>query len=836
MKAVVLAGGFGTRIKPLTYSLPKPMLPLVGKPILEHVVNLLKNHGISDLVFLLYFQPEVIKNYFGDGSRFGVKISYTTPPEDYGTAGAVRFASEYLKGDEPFLITSGDLLTDVNLDELMEFHAEKRSLVTIGLTSVTDPLQFGIVITDGDDRVVKFLEKPGWGEVFSDSINAGIYVMNPSALDYIPPKQAFDFSHDLFPRLLGEEKPVFGFSLRGYWRDVGDANSYLQANMDILSGRATVKGSGKRLDLVGKDIWLGEGADIAEDAELQGTVIIGEGVRIASGALIRDSIIGERTEVEENSKISNSVIWGNSSLAGDCRVEHSIICSKVKIGEGVHIESGCVISENCLIGGGAIIKEGVRIWPSKEVESQAVVSSNLIWGDRWKRSLFEESKVAGLSNLELTPEFAAKLGAAYASFLPKGSSVLVGRDAYRAPRMIKRAFVAGALSAGVNVDDLKAVPVPVLRYKLRTPGEAGGVYFRHSRENHEVTEILFYDSNGFEMTSSFEKSFERVFQREEFRRVEEWTVGKILASNGIVDLYNDEFLNKVKREDIKGRNFRIVVDFSHGPSSEYFPVLLHELGCEVISLNAYTVERGKGVDEDRAMKLISNIVKATDATAGFWIDHWGERLNFVDETGKIYRGMNSLFLLFHLVLKSENRGAIGLPLFAPSYVEEYAKESGFSVKRTKNSARAISDSARDKDVKFASFPDGRFIFSEFQNAYDGMFALAKTLEIMARLGLKLSEVSKGIPNIHFHHATVPCPWESKGSVIKKASQEALGRNATFVDGVRIAFNGSWVLMFPDQYKSIVHIYAEAKSAHKASALIDEYAKKVEVWVSGAELD
>ena len=168
MKAVVLAGGFGTRIKPLTYSLPKPMLPLARKPILEHVLNLLKNHEITELIFLLYFQPEVIRSYFGDGSGFEVKIHYIIPPEDYGTAGAVKFASDYLKGEESFLIISGDLLTDVDLTSFIDFHKNNKAMATIGLTSVKDPLQFGIVITDSDGRVVKFLEKPGWGEVFSD--------------------------------------------------------------------------------------------------------------------------------------------------------------------------------------------------------------------------------------------------------------------------------------------------------------------------------------------------------------------------------------------------------------------------------------------------------------------------------------------------------------------------------------------------------------------------------------------------------------------------------------------------------------------------------------------
>src|SRR3989304_5611202 len=245
MKAVVLAGGFGTRIKPLTYTIPKPMLPLAGKPILEHVIDLLKNHGITEAIFLLYFQPEGITNYFRDGREFGIKINYVIPPEDYGTAGAVKFASE------------------------------------------KDSLQFGIVITDNEGSVIKFLEKPGWGDVFSDSINAGMYVMDPAALNFIPGRQAFDFSHDLFPRLLSEGKPIFGYSLRGYWRDIGDPPSYWEANMDILSGKLRVKGTGKRVDLVGRDIWLGKNVDFDMDAVLEGTVIPGGGGKIMGKARVR---------------------------------------------------------------------------------------------------------------------------------------------------------------------------------------------------------------------------------------------------------------------------------------------------------------------------------------------------------------------------------------------------------------------------------------------------------------------------------------------------------------------------------------------------------------------
>ena len=396
--------------------------------------------------------------------------------------------------------------------------------------------------------------------------------------------------------------------------------------------------------------------------------------------------------------------------------------------------------------------------------------------------------------------------------------------------MIKRAFVAGVLSAGVNVKDLKAVPIPILRYKLQTFGEVGGAYFRYSPENPEVTEILFYDSNGFETSVSFEKSFERIFQREDFRRVPEGAVGRISDLSGIIDFYKEGFMKSIKRETIKENRFRIVVDFSFGSSSEYFPSILNELGCEVISLNAFTVEHGSGIDANRALDLLSKIVKATDAKAGFWLDPWAEKLNFIDEIGKVYKDLDSFLLLFHLILKAEDTGVIAVPTFAPSYLEDIAKENGFKIKRTKNSVRALSEAVRDRDIKFVSYPDGRFIFSDFQIAYDGMFSIAKTLELMSKLGVKLSEISEGIPKINYLHTTVSCPWESKGVVMRKASQEVQGREVSFLDGVKIFLDGSWVLAFPDQYKSLIHVYAEAKSDEDARYLIDEYTKKIENWV------
>ena len=254
MKALIMAGGFGTRLKPLTNNLPKPMVPMVNKPMMQHIIELLTRCKITDLVTLLYFHPEMIENYFGDGSKFGVKMTYIGAADDLGTAGSVRNAKNYL--NSPFLVISGDLLTDFDLVKAIEFHNKKKAKATMVLTRVENPLPFGIVITDEDGRITKFMEKPSWSEVFSDTINTGIYILEPEILDLIPPGKEFDFSNDLFPLLLHNKAALYGYIAEGYWRDVGSLDEYRQANLDILQGKVKVNIPGEEID--NRRIWLGD--------------------------------------------------------------------------------------------------------------------------------------------------------------------------------------------------------------------------------------------------------------------------------------------------------------------------------------------------------------------------------------------------------------------------------------------------------------------------------------------------------------------------------------------------------------------------------------------------
>ncbi|MSM40372.1 MAG: NTP transferase domain-containing protein [Geobacter sp.] len=830
MKAVIMAGGFGTRIQPLTSNIPKPMIPLLNRPIMLHIVELLKKHQITDLVMLLYHQPSVIKNFFRDGADFGVKITYVTPLEDMGTAGAVKCAEKFI--NERFLVISGDLLTDFNLQKIIDFHADNKALATITLTPVKDPLQFGVVITDKNRRITQFLEKPGWGEVISDTINTGIYVFEPEIFKYIPANENFDFSQDLFPKLLEKQELLFGYTVKGYWRDIGNTDSYREAHHDIFRGKINVKIDEPKQDVVGRDLRIGADVRLDDSAVLDGTVVIGDNSQIFGSAHIKDSVIGRNCTIEPGVKLSRCVIWDNVYLKKGAKVNDSVLCNNVSVGHGVVIEEGGIIADDTAIGEEAYIKRDVKVWPRKVIEAGATVTDNLIWGEKWKKSLFEGAIIRGLTNVELTPEFVAKLGCAYGTSLPKGSFVLAGRDAFLASRMLKRSFLGGILSAGVNVRDLKMIPLPVVRYKLKTFGEVGGVHFRQCLDDPALTEIVFLDNDGLDFSSAMGKNVERIFYKENFRRAHHMEPGGITELPQVMDFYREGFIRSINVEMLKKRKYKVVVDFNHSPAGQLLPAIMNSMGIEVISLNAY-VDEERGIknaeEKPRSLTQLAKIVASLEAQAGFWLDPTVEEVILVDEAGRIYNAAETLPLMVALQLKAGCKGAFAVPVSAPSVVELMASEKGCAVRRTKNTERAMIEETLSSEVIMAGSMDGRFAFPKFQSAFDGMYAIARAIELLATCGTSLSAIWGEIPRRTFLQGRANCAWEMKGGIMRKMSEDSLDCEASFIDGIKVHFGEDWVLVLPDQYQPYVHIVAEGKEPKGVQKLLSEYLTKVEKW-------
>ena len=830
MKAVIMAGGFGTRIHPLTISIPKPMIPLINRPIMEHIVNLLKRHGINDLVLLLFHQPEVIKKYFGDGSEFGVHITYVTPLEDYGTAGAVKAAARHL--DERFMIISGDLLTDFDLSKVIAFHEEKQAKATITLTSVTDPLQFGVVIADKQGRITKFLEKPGWGEVFSDTINTGIYIVEPEVLDLIPEKANRDWSKDVFPTMLDNGTALYGCTMQGYWADIGNPEAYLEACWDICRGKIALQIIEPPL-IAGSTIFISPGAQVDEQAKLAGMVVLGDNTRIQGNARLSNCVVGRNCLIEEETILEDSVLWDNVYIKADTRVTGANLGHRVRVGRRSVIEKGAVIADETIVGDEVNIRPDVKIWPRKVIESGSTVSTNLIWGEKWRKSLFEGAVVRGLTNVEMTPEFSARLGAAYGSTLPKGSYVLAGRDAVRSSRMLKRSFVGGLLSAGVNVRDVKMISLPVLRYKLTTFGEVGGIHFRQSPEDPAATEIIFFDGHGNEVSSSTAKGIERIYFKENFRRAHHSEPGGIEELPRIYDFYREGFLRNLDAQLLKKTAPKVVLDLNHSPAADLLPDLLANLGFEVTELNSHVHEKAMDLTADQlnaALDRLSRIVKTLAADAGFWIGPSGEKIRMVTGSGRVFSSREALGTVTALVCAAEQEGSLVMPVAAPQAIDELAKASGLTVHRTRSDGHSLVEAASNRQFRMVASMEDCFGFPGFQPHFDGLFAAAKIMELSTRAGLSLDQAFTRLPHHTYHHLQLPCPWESKGGLMRRMSEDAIDQQASFIDGVRIDTDRGWVLVLPDQHRPVAHIYVEAVERSDADALRDLYRDKVSGWL------
>ncbi|HWW52180.1 MAG TPA: sugar phosphate nucleotidyltransferase, partial [Acidimicrobiales bacterium] len=547
MKAVIMAGGEGTRLRPLTSNSPKPMLPVANKPMMEHIVGLLREHGFDDIVVTLAFLPQAVRTYFGDGSEFGVRMQYATEETPLGTAGSVRNAMDAL--DERFLVISGDVLTDIDLTALVRFHDERKAMATIGLKRVPDPLEFGIVITHDDGSVERFLEKPTWGQVFSDTINTGIYVLEPEIFEFIAPDKPVDFSSDVFPALLDAGRPIFGHVGEGYWEDVGTLEAYVKAHQDILDHKVAVTIDGFQLS---DAVWLGEGAEIDPDARVDGPAIVGDYSRIEAGAHLRDyAVLGANVLVGPDAFLERTVVHDNAYLGPAVRLRGAVIGRSCDLRRGARCEEGVVLGDECFVGEHAVLNPGVKVYPFKTVEPGAIVNSSIVWESRGARHLFGRSGISGLANIDISPELAVRVAMAFGTTVKKGSTLVASRDSSRAARALKRAVMVGLNASGVNVQDLEAATVPVTRFLVRSMRAQGGFTVRLVANDPQSVSIRFFDADGIDIDEQAERKVERLFHREDFRRAYAADIGDIGFPSRALEFYTLALMDSIDATSVR---------------------------------------------------------------------------------------------------------------------------------------------------------------------------------------------------------------------------------------------------------------------------------------------
>lgn len=830
MKAIVLAGGFGTRIQPLTNGMPKPMLPILNRPMMEHTILKLRDElGIKDIAVLLYFMPDVIKNHFKDGSDLGVNIQYYLPDDDYGTAGAVGFAREFL--DETFIIVSGDLVTNFKFDEIYDFHKAKKSKLTISLTPVENPLQFGVVIANKEGKIQKFLEKPSWGEVFSDTINTGIYIIEPEILNYIPIKSNYDFGKDLFPTLMKNDVTLWGCYTEGYWRDVGNPESYRDVYQDIYDGIIELNFKGQRKVVDGGVVYIEDGSSIDEGTKVQGTVVVGKNTHIDGSVNLANCVIGDGCKIDEFVKISNSVIWNNCDVGEKSLINNAIVCNDVSFDKNVKIKSGLIIAEKCIVEQNVTFERDVMVWPNKTIQEGTSINTNVIWGDKYKAAIFGAGSVSGRANIELSSDLAIKLAESFGSVLPVGSKVYVSRDYHNSSRMLKRAFLSGLLSTGINVVDVFNVPSVVMRHDLANNDDiVAGVHIRQSAKNLEETEILFYTSEGLLIDTNFAKNMERVFTRENFRRVRSSEIGYITEDAQLADRYVSAIKTKINNNILKRKGLKIATNLMFGSISNVYPKIANELGVESVILNAYEDDKqlqNLAATIQRSQAEVSKIVTALGLDCGVLIYPNGQKLQLIDDEGNLVKDYVALLAMLDMLNKdtSNSTRKVFLPAWAPDFIEYdnlevvRGKFGGFKAKQL-------------QDYDLVANTDGHFAFSEFGLNTDAVFSSIKVLEMMIVNGNKLSDVIKSIPEFVYRGENVPCPSAFKGKMMRKFLEDGKDKKSSHVDGVKIwVSEKEWILMVPDQHLEYLNIYIQALNHTNANAIFDDYQAKINSWIN-----
>jgi mannose-1-phosphate guanylyltransferase/phosphomannomutase len=824
MKAVVMAGGEGTRLRPLTSNQPKPMVPIVGKPCMEHILELLKQHGLSDVIVTVAFLPQAIRSYFGDGSSLGMDVGYSVEESPLGTAGSVRLAADKL--DDTFLVISGDALCDVDLTKLIEFHREKKSSVTIGLKSVDNPLEFGIVVTDEDGKIERFLEKPSWGQVFSDTINTGIYVLEPEVLRHIPTDRPYDFSKELFPLLLEMGRPMYGYVMDGYWQDIGNLDQYRQANFDALDERVRLNISGIRIR---GNVWLGEGVDLNDLEQIEGPAYLGNYCRVAPDATVGPyAVLSTSVTVRERARVTHSIVDASTYVGRSTVVEGSIIGRAGDLRSHVHLHEGVAIGDEVSIGSESVVMPNVRIYPYKEVETGSQIYESLIWESRGTSRIFRQQGVSGLVNVDLTPDVAVRLAAALGTALKRGERVVASREGTPAARMIKRAMLSGIASTGVDVADLRVIPAGVARHLMKAEGFAAGFHVGASPSDPEALRIQFFEAPGVEMSQKMQQEVEKHFARGELRRVSASEVGSMSYPARVHESYASELLRTVDVDRIHERQFRIVVDYGFSAASYVLPLVLGPLGVQVVAAHAFPSEgEGGRTGLAAAIGQTKRLVSAIGADLGAVFDRAAERLYLVDDQAREVPVEQALLLLVRLLSSDGRTGKLAFPVTITSQVDKLTEGSSLEVIRTPHSLPALTQAAAAGDVVFAGALGGGYVFPDFLPGYDAVASLVKLLELLAPVNRQLSSLIADLPRPTLVHRQIACPWGMKGLVMRVLNERLAGRELDLTDGIKVFDERGWAQVLPDPDEPLIHLYAEGATQDESETLAGELRTIVE---------
>lgn len=804
IRAVIMAGGQGKRLRPLTCDLPKPMVPIINRPVMSYTVNLLRKHGIKDIAVTLAYLPGKIKEYFADGSQYGVDLQYYVEESPLGTAGSVKNTGDFLQGT--FIVISGDALTDLDISQALDFHRQRGSKATLVLSRQPIPLEYGVVVTDQAGRITRFLEKPSWGEVFSDTVNTGIYILEPEVMD-IPRGKMFDFSKDLFPRLLRENVPMYGYVTDGYWCDIGDLRSYRQAQFDVLKGKVQVEIPGEQVE---PGLWVEEGSRGLDNVRWQAPVYIGRGCQFGGQVhLGPNTVLNSHCQVESAS-LKGTVVWNGSRLAPGVEAREATICSNVKLAARARLFDNSVVGSGSQLEADSTLHPGVKVWPGKTVAPETDIWQNLVWGSGNSRRLFGHRDLQGIFNMEITPEFASRLGSAFASLSSGAQGYVVSADDTAAASLVARSVAAGIQACGQGVIIEPGLVAPMTRFAVGHYKASGGVHVRRNPRQKERLHLEFFNAQGVNIDRNTERMLETAFNAGDHPRASSKDIQFIQASDGIARLYFNWASGGLRALGVGKEGPRIVL----GAETEHMAFLgsafLDYLGC--------TVARGGAGPESVAAEM-----DGTSAELGIFLAADGEEITLVGQDGKLVRGENYHALATWLAL-AEKGSSIVIPNYYPQVLEDMAGTEAQVVAVKSAPAQVMAEmKRRGRDPRVAL----QYILN-----FDALQASARILDYLVRNKISLDQVLAQLPQLHFQRRTVPCQWKEKGRVLRKLIGQHSPGEMELYEGVKIVNPRGWTLVLPDDERPQFNIYAQGDNEEFAQELAAEVTDKVRTLLDG----
>jgi mannose-1-phosphate guanylyltransferase/phosphomannomutase len=780
MKAIVMAGGEGTRLRPLTCAVPKPMVTLLDKPMLAYVTEHLLRHGISEMALTLGYLPSVVTNWFEENKPQNTHMEFFIEDVPLGTAGSVKNAAPFIDGT--FLIVSGDALTDIDLTAAVQAHKAGGAMATIVLKRLGSPLEYGVVITSDDGGVERFVEKPGWEDVFSDTVNTGIYVLEPEVLDLIPSRTQFDFAKNVFPLMMSKGMPIYGYVADGYWCDVGNIESYIKAHEDILKGAVQVNILGRNAG----GIWVGEGASISNSALIQSPSFVGAGAVIGDGAKIgRYACVGAGSRVGAYANLKRCVLHKNARVGRHAKLSGCVVAENSAVGERSSVYEGAVVGERSCLSGESRVAPRVRIWPEKQISAGTVVGDNIVWGGGERTGFIGRGGFVGDVGVDLTPLRLAKIFGAVAEHMSGKRVALCTDGSPLCCAALKQA--AGMLTmSGVDVLAMKSVLRPVCASLAQTL-DAGLCVMLHAHKQKLYVDL--FEPELFMLSKQARRKIEAKY----FAQGEQLSCPET-GQQTWVDLADRFYLSavtqKVDWSAVKVAGLKVIVAGGRDADA---------LAAGALESCGARVSRFHG-------EAIGRVVQDEEAAFGARMSKNGQvgMLYFPD--GRVLGPEECRTLAYYLVMNGLSGSEISLPSGVTRGVVTMADVLGLTYSFTSEEEAAASLAVDARRILF-----------------DGIFMLCRFAEHLARTGLLASEIGAMIEPPHMKVKAVGCDWEDIGRVIGGVYAQG---SAVASEGLRLDVAGGYGYICPHATRPTIIIRTEADTEEFATELCEKYTDMV----------